>query len=137
MMKIFLLFTMSVVCLVSNAQYKKDGTPDMRYKSNKSSYNYSQTYPPTPSRTTYQNGYKKSNGTHVNGHYKTKSNHTNHDNFSTDGNYNPYTRKAGSRAKDYTPKARNYGSGKNIYTGSKGGQYYYNNKGNKVYVPKR
>lgn len=85
----------------------------------------------------YQKGYVKKNSTYVQGHKKTVPNKTNHDNFSTKGNYNPYTGKVGTKPKDYTPAARNYGKGKTIYTGSKGGQYYINSNGNKTYVPKR
>lgn len=88
-------------------------------------------------RTRYQKGYMKSNGTYVQGHYKTERNRTNHDNFSTSRNRNPYTGSAGSRARDYSIDAYNYGRGKNIQTGSRGGQYYINSKGNKTYVPKR
>jgi len=62
---------------------------------------------------------------------------TNADNYSTKPNTNTYTNKKGYKAKDYTPQAKNYGNGKTIYTGSKGGQYYINDKGKKVYVPKR
>jgi len=40
-------------------------------------------------------------------------------------------------AKDYSSGSYNYGSGKTIQTGPKGGQYYYNSNGNKTYVPKR
>lgn len=85
----------------------------------------------------YQQGYYRSNGTYVEGHYKSRSNSTNHDNYSTQGNYNPYNGNSGSRARDYSPEAYNYGSGQSIYQGSRGGQYYYNSRGNKVYVPKR
>ncbi len=90
----------------------------------------------TPS-ITYQSGYYRNNGTYVQGHYKTRSNNTNHDNFSTNGNYNIYTGTSGYVARDYTPQTYNYGSGKTIYTGSRGGQYYINSNGNKTYVPKR
>lgn len=91
-----------------------------------------------PNRTVvYQNGYIRSNGTYVRGHYKTRPNNTNWDNFSTIGNTNPYTGSIGSVAQDYTPKVYNYGSGRTIYTGSRGGQYYINSNGNKTYVPKR
>src|SRR5690554_1506208 len=78
----------------------------------------------------YQRGYVKTNGTYVQPHYKTKSNNTNTDNFSTQSNTNIYTGKKGTRAKDYSSEAYNYGRGKTIYQGPKGGQYYYNNKGN-------
>ncbi len=43
----------------------------------------------------YVNGYYRSNGTYVKGHYRTAPNSTNRDNFSTYGNYNPYTGKSG------------------------------------------
>ena len=87
--------------------------------------------------STYVNGYTKSNGAYVSGHYRSSQNSTNHDNYSTSGNYNPYTGTSGSRAKDYSTGAYNYGSGHTIYTGSRGGQYYINGNGNKTYVPKR
>jgi hypothetical protein len=94
-------------------------------------------YTQTNTNTRYQQGYTKKDGTYVQAHFKTETNHTNHDNFSTISNTNIYTGKEGSRAKDYTAGANNYGSGKTIQTGSGGGQYYVNDKGNKTYVPKR
>ena len=87
--------------------------------------------------STHVNGYTKSNGTYVKSHYRSSRNSTNHDNFSVSGNANPYTGKSGSVAKDYSIDAYNYGSGRTIHTGSRGGQYYINSKGNKTYVPKR
>ena len=91
----------------------------------------------TNSSVRYQSGYTRSNGTYVQGHYKTSSNSTNHDNFSTSGNYNPYTGSTGSRARDYSSGAYNYGRGRTVQTGPRGGQYYINSNGNKTYVPKR
>lgn len=85
----------------------------------------------------YQRGYTKSNGTYVQSHYKTSPNGTNTDNYSTKGNTNPYTGTKGTRARDYSAGANNYGQGKTIHTGPRGGQYYINSKGNKTYVPKR
>jgi len=85
----------------------------------------------------YQQGYIRNDGTSVKGHYKTVRNNTNWDNFSTVGNVNSFTGTIGSIARDYTPNAYNYGSGKTIYTGSRGGQYYINSNGNRTYVPKR
>lgn len=85
----------------------------------------------------YQNGYYRSNGTYVSGHYKSNSNNTNWDNYSTSGNRNPFTGSSGSVARDYTPNVYNYGSGRSIQTGPRGGQYYYNSNGKKTYVPKR
>ena len=52
-------------------------------------------------------------------------------------NLNPYTGTIGSRARDYSTQSYNYGSGYTVQTGSRGGQYYVNSRGNKVYVPKR
>lgn len=85
----------------------------------------------------YQQGYTKSNGTYVQGHFKTNSNNTNHDNFSTRGNYNTFTGSTGSRARDHSSGAYNYGAGRQIQTGPRGGQYYINGSGRKTYVPKR
>lgn len=95
-------------------------------------------FPQSNSTTRYQRGYiKPSSGTYVQPHYKTNNNNTNHDNFSTKGNTNSYTGQSGSRARDYSNGAYNYGRGQIIRTGPKGGQYYYNSNGNKTYVPKR
>ncbi len=85
----------------------------------------------------YQQGYFRDNGTYVRSHVKTRSNSTNWDNFSTSGNYNPFTGSEGSIARDYSSGAYNYGVGSTIQTGSRGGQYYINSNGNKTYVPKR
>lgn len=89
------------------------------------------------SNSRYQRGYVKKSGTYVQPHYKTQTNKTNHDNYSTTPNRNTYTGKSGTRAKDYSPGAYNYGKGKTIQKGSKGGQYYKNDRSKKVYVPKR
>jgi len=142
MKKTIFLFSLLTVFIVSaSAQYKKNGTPDMRYNSNKQVYGNSYSTPTTTSNTNpsvrNQSGYTKDDGTYVQPHVKTNINSTNHDNFSTEGNTNPYTGETGSRAKDYSPNATNYGSGKTIETGSNGGQYYINSNGNKTYVPKR
>lgn len=40
-------------------------------------------------------GYTKKNGTYVQPYYKSSPNRTKIDNFSTKGNYNPYTGKTG------------------------------------------
>ncbi len=85
----------------------------------------------------YQKGYTRKNGTYVTGHYKTTSDRTNHNNYSTKGNVNPTTGKKGSRAKDYSPSASNYGRGKTIKTGPRGGQYYSRSNNKRTYVPKR
>jgi hypothetical protein len=98
MKKLFLLSAMLVITVLGvNAQTKKDGTPDMRYKANKEIYGNSYSTPSystpsysTPSYSTpsysqpkqernydnggqlkMQNGYMKSNGTYVEPHLKT------------------------------------------------------------------
>lgn len=126
MKKLLTLFVaVAATILSANAQYNYG-----------SSYGTS-SYGTTNTSSTYVNGYTKSNGTYVQGHYRSTQNNTNHDNWSTSGNSNPYTGTSGSRAKDYSSGAYNYGSGHTIHTGSRGGQYYYNSNGNKTYVPKR
>ena len=82
-------------------------------------------------------GYTKSNGTYVQSYVRTMPNNTNWDNYSTKGNVNTYTGTTGYRARDYSSGANNYGVGRIIQTGSRGGQYYNNSNGNKTYVPKR
>lgn len=43
----------------------------------------------------YVEGYKRSDGTYVKGHYRSSPNNTINDNYSTEGNINPYTGKEG------------------------------------------
>lgn len=86
--------------------------------------------------TTYVNGYYKTDGTYVSGHYKTVSNSTNWDNYSTQGNTNPYTLEAGSKPRDYSSQSYASRSNKTIYTGPRGGKYYINSRGTRTYVPK-
>lgn len=151
--KITITATMLLFYVSSFAQFKADGTPDMRYSSNKkiygSGYSYSYNpskvinttinYPTSTVNSNYrsQNSYIKNNGTVVSSHYKTVNNNTNWDNYSTSGNINPFTGNKGYRAKDYSVEANNYGAGKVIHQGSRGGQFYINSNGNKTYVPKR
>ena len=42
--------------------------------------------------------YKPSTGKYINSYYKTSPNKTRLDNYSTKGNYNPYTGKAGTKS---------------------------------------
>lgn len=127
---LMLLVAIIATVLSANAQYNYGSTSYGSSSYGTSSYGVNTT-------STYVNGYTKSNGTYVQGHYRSSQNSTNHDNYSTSGNYNPYTGTTGSRAKDYSTGAYNYGSGHTIHTGSRGGQYYINSNGNKTYVPKR
>jgi len=43
----------------------------------------------------YVNGYYRKDGTYVQGHYKTPSDNYFYNNYSSQGNYNPYTGKKG------------------------------------------
>lgn len=86
---------------------------------------------------TWVSGYINANGQYIQSHWRQNPDKTNHNNWSTVQQINPYTNDQGTKAKDYSPQANNYGQGKTIFIGPKGGQYYYNNNGNKVYVPKR
>lgn len=130
-MKKSLMFLVAIIATVlsANAQFN--------YGSSYGTSTYGTSSYGVNTNSTYVNGYTKSNGSYVQGHYRSSKNSTNHDNYSTSGNYNPYTGFAGSRAKDYSTGAYNYGSGHTIHTGSRGGQYYINSNGNKTYVPKR
>jgi len=49
----------------------------------------------------YVNGYSRSNGTYVQGHYKTDSDNTVNNNYSTQGNTNPYTGTQGTKPREY------------------------------------
>jgi hypothetical protein len=142
-MKTRLVLTIILAIVINGvfAQLKKDGTPDMRYKANKMIYGNSSysspNYDYSAPKARYQEGYYNSTRTYVEPHYKTRSNSTNTDNYSTYGNVNPYTGQAGGRARDMSAEAFNYGNGYEIREGVKGGQYYINSQGKKVYVPKR
>lgn len=85
----------------------------------------------------YVQGYVKSDGTYVPGYFRSSQDTTNTNNYSTQPNVNPYTGTQGNRAQDYSAGATNYGQGQQIQTGPRGGQYYVNDSGRKVYVPKR
>lgn len=59
--------------------------------------------PPTASPRSsdvYVHQYMRSDGTVVQGHYRTAPNSTRNDNYSTRGNVNPYTGKAGTKPRD-------------------------------------
>ena len=112
--------------------------PDVTYSLPSISYNVPDvTYSVPSTNTTIVCGYTRDNGTFVQPYVRTMPNETNWDNFSTKGNSNPFTGSTGYKARDYSSDALNYGAGHTIYSGSRGGQYYYNSRGHKTYVPKR
>jgi hypothetical protein len=71
---------------------------------NKNSQPVRPAYTPTPLQSrsrqngdVYVRGHYRSNGTYVRPHVRTQQNHIFGDNFSTSGNYNPYSGKSGAR----------------------------------------
>lgn len=48
----------------------------------------------------YVNGYYRKDGTYVRPHYRSAPNHTVNDNFSTEGNINPYTGEPGTKPRE-------------------------------------
>ena len=90
------IVAISLFSLSTFAQTKKDGTPDMRYKSNKQANSNTYKTPvspvytlPKPTQRNYtnggqykiQNGYPKSNGTYVAPHLKTKPDNVKWNNY--------------------------------------------------------
>lgn len=114
-MRHFVIFSILLVLSINSysQHYKKDGSLDMRYRENKT---YSPQSYNSNSSVRYQNGYTKSNNTYVQPHYKTNINSTNRDNFSVNGNSNPYTGKKGTRAADYSSKSYNYCRFRSMFT---------------------
>lgn len=52
---------------------------------------------------TWVDGYYRADGTYVEGHWRSDRNGTANDNWSSDGNYNPWTGKKGNKNTDYNP----------------------------------
>jgi len=50
----------------------------------------------------YVEGYTRDNGTYVQGHYRSQANGVEYDNYSADGNINPYTGEEGHRDHEYS-----------------------------------
>jgi hypothetical protein len=86
---------------------------------------------------TWVHGYYKRDGIYVPGHLRSFPNSSTLDNYSSQGNRNPFTGQSGGSALDYSSRSLNYGGGRSIHVGPRGGQFYYNDSGHKVYVPNR
>lgn len=67
---------------------------------------------------TYVSGYYRRNGTYVAPHYRSDANNTKRDNWSTVGNVNPYTGRAGTKTYD---SYNNYGNSYSNYGGRSSG----------------
>lgn len=52
---------------------------------------------------TWVNGYMRKDGTWVNGYWRKDANDTRNDNYSTEGNVNPYTGTPGTKPRDPSP----------------------------------
>lgn len=65
---------------------------------------------PTAASAEWVNGYLRSDGVYVPGYYRSPANGTPYDNYSTQGNVNPYTGQQGTEKPTYgyTPPATNY-----------------------------
>ena len=69
--------------------------------------------PMTAAADNYVRGYARQDGTYVQPHYQTAPNQYRHDNYSAQGNTNPYTGREGTQRHEYTtPPAynQNYGN---------------------------
>lgn len=71
---------------------------------------------------TYVNGYTRSDGTYVQGHYRSDSNSSRYDNYSSQGNTNPYTGERGSQRNEYSAEPTyNKNSGLDTYNNTYNG----------------
>jgi hypothetical protein len=62
------------------------------------------------SASTYTSGYYRRSGTYVQPYYRSNSNNTRFDNYSTRGNYNPYTGSKGYTSTYTVPTYKSYSS---------------------------
>jgi len=85
----------------------------------------------------YIQGYCKKDGTCVDGHFRTRPNDTAYDNYSSRGNINPNTGRISSQEVEIPSTSGQGLSSQQIHIGPRGGQYFYDENGRKVYVPKR
>lgn len=51
----------------------------------------------------YVNGYYRQDGTYVEGHWRSSPNQQRWDNYSSEGNYNPYTGERGTERHEFSP----------------------------------
>jgi streptogramin lyase len=82
----------------------------------------------------YVEGYCKKNGVCVQGYFKTKPNGTAQDNYSSIGNLNPNTGHVSTKPLEIPATSGANSSQQQLQIGPKGGQYYINESGKKVYV---
>lgn len=68
---------------------------------------------------TYVNGYTRRDGTYVQGHYRSSADSSRLNNYSTRGNYNPYTGQQGYKNPYSTNYSNSYGNYNNYNRGYK------------------
>ena len=83
----------------------------------------------------YIQGYCKRDGTCVEGHFRTRPNSSALDNYASRGNLNPNTGQISSRD-IAVPATSGVGADRQIHIGPRGGQYYIDENGSRVYVKK-
>jgi hypothetical protein len=66
---------------------------------------------------TYVNGYFRNDGTYVQPHYRSAPDSSTYNNYSTQGNQNPYTGQSGTRNPDYQAPSSGYGNYGSNYIG--------------------
>ena len=92
MKKVLILATAAALALSGNAFAR--GSSSGGHSSSKSSYSYG-------TRSDHSvSGYTRSNGTYVKPSHATNPDATRNNNYSTKGNVNPYTGKAGTKSRD-------------------------------------
>ena len=82
----------------------------------------------------YVEGYCKKDGVCVQGYFKTRPNGTALDNYSSAGNLNPNTGRVSKRDIEIPSTPGVDLTGPQLQIGPKGGQYYINDLGKRVYV---
>lgn len=85
----------------------------------------------------YIEGYCRKDGTCVPGHFRSRPNDSALDNYSTAGNLNPNTGRISNQEVEIPATSGQGLSSPLMHIGPRGGQYYINENGRKVYVPKR
>jgi hypothetical protein len=76
-------------------------------------------------RDSYVRGYYRNNGTYVQGYHRTTPDNTVNNNYGTQGNYDPYTGRTGTRPRNPNQDAGEYNQGNGL--GSYGSYNYGRN----------
>lgn len=86
-LSLYVIGVFFVFLALSNISYARGGGRHYSHRSYSSK---------SSSSPVHVNGYYRKNGTYVRPHYRTRANSSKYDNWSTKGNVNPYTGKAGT-----------------------------------------